>query len=92
MPPRAVEAARRLPGTRRIREIKRKYPWNGFKTEHRVYHEDAVLEYPRSAERVRHFDSTEDIPLKTRERDGIPASWICPCLLDYEARIVQQRA
>src|SRR6201993_1431346 len=26
---------------------------NDFETEHRIYHEDAVLEYPQSGERIR---------------------------------------
>jgi ketosteroid isomerase-like protein len=33
---------------------------NDFETEHRIYHEDAVLEYPQSGERTRGRSNTQN--------------------------------
>src|ERR1700685_1824332 len=67
---------------------------NDFETEHRIYHEDAVLEYPESGERTRGRRNIE------RQRAGQPSKkrfavrriiggvdlWITEFILTYDAK------
>jgi len=65
---------------------------NDFETEHRIYHEDAVLEYPQSGERIRgrhNIQITRSIqPNKKRFRVrriiGSGDLWITEFILSYD--------
>ena len=67
---------------------------NDFETEHRIYHEDAVLEYPQSGERIRgrpNIQTTRSIqPNKKRftvQRIlGSGDLWITEFILSYDGR------
>jgi hypothetical protein len=43
---------------------------NDFETEHRIYHEDAVLEYPQSGERTRGRSNIQNRALVSRAKSG----------------------
>ena len=65
---------------------------NDFETEHRIYHEDAVLEYPQSGERIRgrrNIQITRSIqPNKkrftVRRTIGSGDLWITEFILSYD--------
>ena len=44
---------------------------NDFETEHRIYHEDAVLEYPQSGERTRVDATYRTNALVSRAKSGL---------------------
>ena len=44
---------------------------NDFETEHRIYHEDAVLEYPQSGERTRGRLNIQNQRLVSRAKSGL---------------------
>ena len=46
---------------------------NDFETEHRIYHEDAVLEYPQSGERTRGRRNIQNYALVSRAKSGLPS-------------------
>ena len=46
---------------------------NDFETEHRIYHEDAVLEYPQSGERTRVDATYRTNALLSRAKSGLPS-------------------
>jgi ketosteroid isomerase-like protein len=48
---------------------------NDFETEHRIYHEDAVLEYPQSGERTRSRRNIQGqrASLVNRAKSGLPS-------------------
>ena len=43
---------------------------NDFETEHRIYHEDAVLEYPQSGERIRGRRNIQSQRASQRAKSG----------------------
>jgi len=67
---------------------------NDFETEHRIYHEDAVLEYPQSGERIRgrrNIQITRSIqPNKKRfairRTIGSGDLWITEFILSYDGK------
>jgi len=67
---------------------------NDFETEHRIYHEDAVLEYPQSGERMRgrfNIQITRSIqPNKkrftVRRISGAGDLWITEFILTYDGK------
>jgi hypothetical protein len=67
---------------------------NDFETEHRIYHEDAVLEYPQSGERIRgrfNIQITRSIqPNKkrftVRRISGAGDLWITEFILSYDGK------
>ena len=67
---------------------------NDFETEHRIYHEDAVLEYPQSGERMRgrfNIQITRSIqPNKkrftVRRISGAGDLWITEFILSYDGK------
>ena len=67
---------------------------NDFETEHRIYHEDAVLEYPQSGERMRgrfNIQITRSIqPNKkrftVRRISGAGDLWITEFILTYNGK------
>ena len=67
---------------------------NDFETEHRIYHEDAVLEYPQSGERIRgrrNIQITRSIqPNKKRftirRTIGSGDHWITEFILSYDGK------
>src|SRR6201982_152806 len=67
---------------------------NDFETEHRIYHDDAVLEYPQSGERIRgrlHIQITRPIqPNKKRftvqRIIGAGDLWITELILSYDGK------
>ena len=46
---------------------------NDFETEHRIYHEDAVLEYPQSGERIRGRRNIQSHALVSQAKSGLPS-------------------
>src|SRR5438093_5048213 len=67
---------------------------NDFETEHRIYHEDAVLEYPQSGERTR---GRSNIPnqrasqpskkrFSIRRIIGTGALWVTEFILAYDGK------
>ena len=44
---------------------------NDFETEHRIYHEDAMLEYPQSGERTRGRRNIQTNALVSRAKSGL---------------------
>ena len=44
---------------------------NDFETEHRIYHEDAVLEYPQSGERTRGRRNIQSHALASQAKSGL---------------------
>jgi hypothetical protein len=50
-----------------------------FETEHRIYHEDAVLEYPQSDERTRGRHNSSRLAIISS------ASWCRPCPMLHES-------
>src|SRR6201981_2263621 len=73
---------------------------NDFETEHRIYHEDAVLEYPQSGERTRGRRNIQNQrasqPSKkrfaVRRIIGGGGLWITEFILTYEREAVPHRA
>lgn len=67
---------------------------NDFETEHRIYHEDAVLEYPQSGERTRGRSNIQDQrasqPSKKRfsirRIIGSGALWVTEFILIYDGK------
>ena len=67
---------------------------NDFETEHRIYHEDAVLEYPQSGERIRgrlNIQTTRSIqPNKKRftvqRISGGAELWVTEFILSYDGK------
>jgi ketosteroid isomerase-like protein len=67
---------------------------NDFETEHRIYHEDAVLEYPQSGERTRGRSNIQNQrasqPSKkrfsTRRIIGTGALWVTELILTYDGK------
>jgi ketosteroid isomerase-like protein len=67
---------------------------NNFETEHRIYHEDAVLEYPRSGERTRGRSNIQNQrasqPSKKRfsirRIIGTGALWVTEFILTYDGK------
>ena len=45
---------------------------NDFETEHRIYHEDAVLEYPQSGERTPGSESRRRDDVERRRPTSVP--------------------
>ena len=44
---------------------------NDFETEHRIYHEDAVLDYPQSGERIRGRRNIQNQRASRRAKSGL---------------------
>jgi len=67
---------------------------NDFETEHRIYHEDAVLEYPQSGERTRGRSNIQNQrasqPSKKRfsirRITGTGALWVSEFTLTYDGK------
>jgi ketosteroid isomerase-like protein len=67
---------------------------NDFETEHAIYHEDAVLEYPQSGERIRGRSNIQITRAKqpsekrfaVRRIIGAGDLWITEYLLSYDGR------
>jgi len=67
---------------------------NDFETEHRIYHEDAVLEYPQSGERTRGRSNIQNQrdsqPSKKRfsirRIIGTGALWVSEFILTYDGK------
>jgi ketosteroid isomerase-like protein len=67
---------------------------NDFETEHRIYHEDAVLEYPQSGERTRGRSNIQNQrasqPSKKhfsiRRIIGTGALWVTEFILTYDGK------
>ena len=67
---------------------------NDFETEHRIYHEDAVLEYPQSGERIRgrrNIQITRSIQpnrkrFTVRRTIGSGDLWITEFILSYDGK------
>jgi hypothetical protein len=67
---------------------------NDFETEHRIYHEDAVLEYPQSGERIRgrrNIQTTRSIQPNQKRFTvqriiGGGDLWITEFILSYDGR------
>ena len=67
---------------------------NDFETEHRIYHEDAVLEYPQSGERIhgrRNIQITRSIQPNQKRFTvqriiGAGDLWITEFILSYDAK------
>src|SRR5271154_5241300 len=67
---------------------------NDFETEHRIYHEDAVLEYPQSGERIRgrrNIQITRTIQpnrkrFSVRRTIGGGDLWITEFILSYDGK------
>ena len=67
---------------------------NDFETEHRIYHEDAVLEYPQSGERIRgrrNIQITRSIQpnrkrFTVRRIVGSGDLWITEFILSYDGK------
>jgi len=67
---------------------------NDFETEHSIYHEDAVLEYPQSGERIRGRDNIKITRAKqpsekrftVRRIVGGGDLWITEYILSYDGR------
>src|SRR6476659_9190088 len=67
---------------------------NEFETEHRIYHDDAVLEYPQSGERIcgRHnIQITRSFQLNTKRFTvqriiGCGDVWITEFILSYDGK------
>ena len=67
---------------------------NDFETEHRIYHEDAVLEYPQSGERTRGRSNIQNQrasqPSKkrfsVRRIVGTGALWVTEFILTYDGK------
>jgi ketosteroid isomerase-like protein len=67
---------------------------NNFETEHRIYHEDAVLEYPQSGERTRGRSNIQNQrasqPSKKRfsirRIIGTGALWVTEFILTYDGK------
>jgi ketosteroid isomerase-like protein len=67
---------------------------NDFETEHRIYHEDAVLEYPQSGERIRgrrNIQITRSIQhnkkrFKVQRMIGGGDLWVTEFILSYDGK------
>jgi ketosteroid isomerase-like protein len=67
---------------------------NDFETEHRIYHEDAVLEYPQSGERIRgrrNIQITRSIQpnqkrFTVRRIVGSGDFWVTEFILSYDGK------
>src|SRR5208283_2105836 len=67
---------------------------NDFETEHSIYHEDAVLEYPQSAERIRGRRNIQITRTKqpskkrfvVRRIIGCGDLWVTEYILTYDAK------
>src|SRR5579862_6230778 len=67
---------------------------NDFETEHRIYHEDAVLEYPQSGERIRgrrNIQITRSIQpsnkrFSVRRMIGGGDLWVTEFILTYDGK------
>src|SRR6202050_4767349 len=67
---------------------------NDFETEHRIYHEDAVLEYPQSGERIRGRRNIQNQRTKqlnkkrftVRRMIGGGDLWVTEFILSYDGK------
>ena len=67
---------------------------NDFETEHRIYHEDAVLEYPQSGERTRgrrniqnqRASQPSEKRFSIRRIIGTGALWVTEFILTYDGK------
>jgi ketosteroid isomerase-like protein len=67
---------------------------NDFETEHRIYHEDAVLEYPQSGERTRGRSNIQNQRasqpsnkrFSIRRIIGTGALWVTEFILTYDGK------
>ena len=67
---------------------------NDFETEHRIYHEDAVLEYPQSGERTRGRSNIQNQRagqpsnkrFSIRRIVGTGALWVTEFILTYDGK------
>jgi ketosteroid isomerase-like protein len=67
---------------------------NDFETEHRIYHEDAVLEYPQSGERTRGRSNIQNQRasqpsnkrFSIRRVIGTGALWVTEFILTYDGK------
>ena len=65
-----------------------------FETEHRIYHEDAVLEYPQSGERIRgrrsiqtqHATQPSQKRFAVRRIVGVSDLWVTEFILTYDGK------
>ena len=67
---------------------------NDFETEHRIYHEDAVLEYPQSGERIRgrrniqitRANQPSNKRFAVRRVSGTGDLWVTEYILTYDGK------
>ena len=67
---------------------------NDFETEHRIYHEDAVLEYPQSGERTRGRSNIQNQRASQQSKKrfsirriiGTGALWVSEFILTYDGK------
>src|ERR1700739_3803049 len=67
---------------------------NEFETEHRIYHEDAVLEYPQSGERTRGRSNIQNQRARQPSKKrfsirriiGTGALWVTEFILTYDGK------
>ncbi|HEV2495070.1 MAG TPA: nuclear transport factor 2 family protein [Terriglobia bacterium] len=67
---------------------------NDFETEHRIYHEDAVLEYPQSGERTRGRSNIQNQRASQSSKKrfsirriiGTGALWVTEFILTYDGK------
>jgi len=67
---------------------------NDFETEHRIYHEDAVLEYPQSGERTRGRSNIQNQRARQPNKKrfsirriiGSGALWVTEFILNYDGK------
>ncbi|HTT19655.1 MAG TPA: hypothetical protein VMG82_11940 [Candidatus Sulfotelmatobacter sp.] len=72
---------------------------NDFETEHRIYHDDAVLEYPQSGERIRsrlNIQTTRSIQ-RNKKRFTVQRIigggdlWVTELILSYDGKPIPHR-